>query len=75
MGLVLGAIEVLFLNKMFAIYLLVRKIFYKTSVYLISICLFLLLLVAIINSHRLNLPFYHVEVIRLCSYSLIILFF
>jgi len=64
MGLVLGAIEVLFLNRMFASISFGRKIFYKTSVYFISICLFLLSLIIIVNSHRLNLPFFHVDVIR-----------
>jgi adenylate cyclase len=64
MGLVLGAIEVLFLNKKFASISFGRKIFYKTSVYFISICLFLISLIFIVNSHRLNLSVFHVEVIR-----------
>lgn len=64
MGLVLGAIEVIFLNKMFANRSFGKKIIYKTNIYLISICFFLLSLVIITNSHRLNLPFFHAEVFR-----------
>lgn len=64
MGLVLGSMEVLFLSKMFSHRSFGKKIFYKTSIYLISICLFLLLSVTITNSLRLNLPFYNIEVIR-----------
>ena len=64
MGLVLGAIEVLFLNNMFGKRSFGQKILYKTIIYLISICLFLLSLVVITNSHRLNLPFFDAEVIK-----------
>ena len=64
MGLVLGAIEVLFLNNMFSKKSFGQKILFKTFIYLISICLFLLSLVVVTNSHRLNLSFFDAEVIK-----------
>jgi len=64
MGLILGTIEVLFLNNMFGKKSFGQKIFYKTIIYLISICFFLLSLVVITNSYRLNVPLFDYEVLK-----------
>lgn len=49
-GLLIGAVEIVYLNKFFAQSSLARKIIYKTLIYLTTIILFLVLLSTIANS-------------------------
>jgi adenylate cyclase len=58
MGWILGAAEILFLNKYFSGRSFGAKVIIKTCLYLISICLFLVALTFITNSSRYNLPIY-----------------
>ncbi len=64
MGLIMGTVEILFLSNMFGKKSFGQKIFYKTIFYLTSIGIFLLSIVVIMNSYRLNVPFFDTEVIQ-----------
>lgn len=64
MGWILGAAEILFLNRYFSQRSFGAKIIIKTCLYLISICIFLITLTFPLNSSRLSLPFYDPMVVK-----------
>ncbi len=64
-GCLLGAFEVFILSKMFDKKSFGIKIFYKTIIYLSSICFFLVSLAIITNSYRLNVSIFNEEVIQI----------
>lgn len=64
MGLIMGIFEISYISKMFDKRPFGQKIFFKTIIYLTSICLFLILLTPIMNSYRLNVSLFDPEVIQ-----------
>ncbi len=64
LGLLLGTIEVVFLNNLFAARPFWQKIFFKTVFYLVAIITLLIILTLFTNSIALSLPFFHADVIN-----------
>ena len=64
MGFAFGAIEYLFLRNLFAKRSFLLKILFKSSLYLLFIFLFLVLLTLVGNSLALNLPVIHPQVLQ-----------
>ena len=64
MGLIVGTSEILVLSRYFSQRSFGAKIIIKTSLYLISICIFLITLTFITNSSRMNLPIYDPLVVK-----------
>ena len=63
MGLVMGSIEVFYLNRFFMKYSFLKTIGIKALIYILSIIGFLVVLTMVTNSTRLGLPLFHEEVI------------
>ncbi len=70
MGWILGAIEILYLGRYFSQRSFGTKIIIKTSLYIISIFTFLIIITFVTNSSRLGLPFYNPVVVK-SAYSFI----
>ena len=64
MGLLIGAIEVFFLNRTFQQVSFGKKLFLKTSLYIGSMILFLVINTFFINAMRMGLPLFHPQVFQ-----------
>mgnify|MGYP002633763211 CR=1 FL=1 len=64
MGILFGAIEVMWLNKLFAKRKFWEKILIKTALYFSSIVILSLLIIFFASSVRLKLPLFHPEVVQ-----------
>ena len=64
MGMLLGTIEVLFLNTLFVSRTFWQKILFKTTLYLLSILILLFTISFFTNSMRLDLPMFHPQVVQ-----------
>jgi class 3 adenylate cyclase len=61
-GLLIGALEILYLNKAFSNKNFTKKIFYKTLIYLVVIFFFLVILTVLVNSLELDVSIFNKQV-------------
>lgn len=64
MGVLVGTIEIMFLNKLFISRTFWQKILFKTTFYLLSISSLLFTISFFTSSMRMNLPLFHPQVIQ-----------